>query len=175
MKYLENESIRLRALEPEDIDLLYKWENDTSLWETGSTLAPYSKFALKEYIKDARFDLFSLRQLRLMIELKDDGRRVAGMIDLYDFDPHHNRAGVGILIDPVCQKKGIACQSLRILERYVFDFLHLHQLFAYVPNENAASLRLFEKAGYQPAGILKEWLCVRDRWIDVTIMQRITD
>ena len=174
MKYLENETIRLRALEPEDIDLLYKWENDSSLWETGSTLAPYSRFALKEYIKEARLDLFTLRQLRLIIELKENNR-VAGMVDLYDFDPQHRRAGVGVLVDPACRKKGVAYQSLRILEKYAFDFLHLHQLFAYVPNENTVSSKLFRKLQYQPAGVLKEWLCIEKRRIDVTVMQRIAD
>ena len=44
MKWLENDTIRLRALEPEDLDLLYAWENDTSLWEFGSTLVPYSRY-----------------------------------------------------------------------------------------------------------------------------------
>ena len=38
---LENDEIKLRALEPEDISLLYVWENDTKLWEVGSTIAPF--------------------------------------------------------------------------------------------------------------------------------------
>ena len=172
MKYLENDVIRLRALEPKDIDLLYDWENDTSLWDRGNTLAPYSKYALEEYIRDARFDLFSVKQLRLIIELKNKENGAAGMIDLYDIDPHHSRAGVGILIDPKYQKRGIAFHALKILEAYAFEFLNLHQLFAYIPVENGVSLKLFEKLGYQSAGVLREWLFLNKRRIDVAVAQR---
>ena len=30
---MENELIRLRALEPDDVQVLYKWENDTEVWK----------------------------------------------------------------------------------------------------------------------------------------------
>ena len=50
MNLLESAIIRLRAPEPEDLELLYKWENDTSLWLAGNTRAPYSRFQLKQYI-----------------------------------------------------------------------------------------------------------------------------
>ena len=36
-------SIRLRAIEPEDLDLLYLIENDTRLWNVGTTNVPYSR------------------------------------------------------------------------------------------------------------------------------------
>ena len=39
MALLENERVCLRALEPEDLELLYRWENDSELWEVGNTLA----------------------------------------------------------------------------------------------------------------------------------------
>lgn len=175
MKFLENETICLRALEPEDAEYLYKWENDTALWQMGSTLSPYSRFAIEEYLKDARLDIFATRQLRLMVAAKTDSGNVAGMIDLYDFDPLHRRAGVGILIDPDYQNKGLATQALKEMERYAFDFLHFHQLYAYVPNVNTASYKLFQKLGYQSAGVLKEWLCVGKKWLDVTIMQKFID
>ena len=33
---MESELIRLRALEPEDVNILYKWENDTEIWKAVS-------------------------------------------------------------------------------------------------------------------------------------------
>jgi len=176
MKLLENDNIRLRALEPGDLPLLYKWENDSSLWEFGSTLSPYSKSTLEEYIRDSRLDIYTARQLRLMIELKHEGNATIGTIDLYDFDPHHNRAGIGILIDPAYQKRGFAAEALGLMEEYAFSFLLMHQLYAYVPNTNTTSLSLFRRAGYQPAGVLKKWLVVigghRD---DVTVLQKLAN
>ena len=175
MKFLESENLRLRALEPDDIDLLYKWENDSSLWEFGSTLAPFSKHVLEEYIYDSRLDIYNLRQLRLMIELKKQENAAVGTVDLYDFDPHHNRAGVGILIDSSYQMRGVATEALRLMEAYAFSFLHLHQLYAYVPNVNKASLKLFCKLGYEASGILKEWILAKENREDVTVFQRFAD
>lgn len=47
MSYLSGTNIYLRAIEPEDLDILYQWENDSSLWVHGCTLAPFSKFTLR--------------------------------------------------------------------------------------------------------------------------------
>ena len=38
---LVGENIRLRALEPEDLDLFYKWENDSSIWKIAKLISPF--------------------------------------------------------------------------------------------------------------------------------------
>ena len=43
---MENELIRLRALEPDDVQVLYKWENDTEVWKVSNTIVPFSKYML---------------------------------------------------------------------------------------------------------------------------------
>ena len=168
MKLLENDAIRLRAPEPEDLDKLYSWENDASLWEMGSTLSPYSRYVLKQYIADAGHDIYDHKQLRLIIELKESGITV-GTIDLYDFDPHHRRAGVGILIDATYQRKGYAKSALKLLMHYAFSFIKIHQLYACIPITNTPSLHLFEQCGFETMGILKDWLFTTNGYTDVRI------
>ena len=51
---INDDIIRLRALEPEDLECLYKWENDMDLWEVSDTLTPFSLFTLKKYIETCR-------------------------------------------------------------------------------------------------------------------------
>jgi len=97
MHILENKRILLRALEPEDLDVLYKWENDSSIWHLSSTITPFSKYTLKKYIEQAHQDIFEAKQLRLIIQQKQDSS-IIGAVDLFDYDPVHHRAGVGILI-----------------------------------------------------------------------------
>ncbi|WP_080904120.1 GNAT family N-acetyltransferase [Parabacteroides sp. Marseille-P3160] len=170
MLLLEDETIRLRALEPEDLDQLYRWENNSDLWELGSTLSPYSRFLLKSYIANSHLDIYEQKQLRLMIELLQT-KEAVGTIDLYDFDPRHRRAGVGILIDDTFHRKGIAGKALRLLKQYAFSFLNLHQLYAHVPVTNEASLHLFGKEGYRITGALSEWLATAQGYVDVNVMQ----
>lgn len=171
-KLLENEMIRLRGTEPEDLEVLYSWENDTEMWKNGVSIAPFSRFTIRQYLIDSKQDLFIDRQLRLMIELKESGETI-GTIDLYDFDPFHRRAGVGILIDKRFRKQGYGLQTLMLLEAYVFGFLNLHQLYAFIPASNILSIQLFTKAGYMPAGRLTEWLSSGDSFEDVQVMQNI--
>jgi len=97
---LSNDRVRLRALEPEDLELLYRWENDPELWEVGNTLAPYSRYILKEYIAGSDRSIYESRQLRFMIEECDTGTSV-GIVDLFDFEPHPNRAACGIMLDRI--------------------------------------------------------------------------
>lgn len=172
MELLQNETVRLRAPEPEDLELLYAWENNPGWWELGNTLAPYSRYLLKEYIAESHRDIFDLKQLRLMIDLCSTGATV-GMLDLYDFDPHHRRAGVGILVDPLYQKNGLATEALTLLVGYAFSFLKLHQLFVHIPIGNEPSKALFTRCGFTVTGILTDWITTKDGYSDVLTMQRI--
>jgi diamine N-acetyltransferase len=172
MPLLNNTIISLRAPEPEDLDKLYEWENNASLWELGSTRSPYSRYLLKQYIADSENDIYTRKQLRLIIELKETNTAV-GTIDLYDFDPHHHRAGVGILIDVAHQRKGFAKNALQLLIDYAFSFLNLHQLYAHIPVTNTPSLCLFAQCGFKTTGILKDRLLSPNGYVDVAFAVKI--
>lgn len=169
---LANETLFLRAPEPEDLDQFYKWENDTALWQYGATIAPFSKYTLKEYIATGGGDFFQVKQLRLMVVLKEQEQTV-GMVDLFDFDPFHRRAAIGILIDPEFQQKGLGKIVLDLIDEYAFRFLGIHMLYAHIPLLNHASIKLFEKAAYGQQGILNDWIRIGDQYHDVLILQKI--
>lgn len=171
---LSNDIITLRAPEPEDLDKFYNWENDTNLWSLGSTVTPFSKYVLKEYIATAGQDIYQTRQMRLMI-VQNSTDQVVGMIDLFDFDPFHRRAAMGLLIDPEHQRKHYGTMALELLEEYAFKFLGIHMLYAYVPVANEASLHLFEKKGFVNSGTMKAWIRVATQYEDVAFMQKINE
>lgn len=174
MTLLQNNNIRLRAPEPEDLDVFYRWENDTTLWKHGATLSPYSRYALKEYLSTIEQNIYQNNQLRFMIE-KLSGKLPAGTIDLYDFEPHHSRAGVGILIDETFRGGGIASEALELLVEYTFSFLNIHQLYAHIPVSNTVSIALFRKNGFSTSGILKDWVRIGEGYEDVFVMQLVTE
>lgn len=164
----------LRALEPEDIDILYSWENDMKLWEVSNTLTPFSRYQLKKYIEQSQLDIYQTKQLRLIIELERDGESntPVGLIDLFSFDPFHSRAGIGILINEAYRQKGYALDALNMFVEYCFQNLGLHQVYANISATNTASLKLFEKAGFQLSGIKKAWRKTRDGFVDEHFYQR---
>ena len=171
-KYLTNDLITLRAIEPEDIELLYAWENNSEIWEVSHTLVPFSKYILVQYIKNSDKDIYESKQLRLMIDT-NDGKTV-GAIDLFDFDPYHSRVGVGILINSYEDRsKGYASAALEILISYCFNKLKMHQIYANIETENKISLSLFEKFGFKICGTKKEWLQTGSGWKDEALLQLI--
>ena len=70
--FLMNERIYLRAVEPEDLDIMYEMENDPAMWDISNFTVPYSRYVLRQYIECSQCDVFSDKQLRLMIVRKED-------------------------------------------------------------------------------------------------------
>lgn len=171
---LSGELVRLRALEPEDIDILYRWENDTEIWKVSNTVAPFSKFILRQFIESQKADVFESRQLRLIVESQQTGKQI-GAIDLYDIDPFNCRAGVGILIyEKEDRHKGYATDALSIIVNYSFFVLSLHQIYCSVPTSNTQSLNLFKSKGFTTIGIRKEWTKTTADWQDEYMLQLIS-
>lgn len=164
-------NISFRAPEPGDIDILYKWENDISIWHLSNTITPFSRHVLEEYILNANQDIYSAKQLRLMII--NDKKDIVGCIDLFDFDPANMRAGIGILISEDYRDKGYATEALEMMIDYAFNTLHLHQLFCNITYDNTPSLKLFKKAGFEIIGLKKDWLRIKNSWTDEYILQLI--
>ena len=172
MEYLKGENSNLRALEPEDLEFLYTIENNESFWEISHTQTPFSKYLLKQYLENAHLDIFEAKQLRLLIEEKSTKRQI-GLIDLFDFNPQHKRAGIGILIHPDFQKNGFAFEALSILIDYAFKYLNLHQLYANITANNSKSISLFTKHKFKKAGIKKDWILSEGKFKDEILFQLI--
>ena len=163
--------VRLRAIEPGDEDILSRWENDQRIWQVSNTLAPFSKQILRDYLASAHLDIFQAKQLRLVIETVDQGAAV-GMIDLFDFDPHHQRAGVGILIGESADRgKGYAREALQILLHYAFSILYLNQVYCSIDESNLISVKLFEKAGFRVTGVREKWNRTLTGWSNEYFLQ----
>ena len=140
-------------------------------------IPPFSKYILEKYIENAHLDIYQVKQLRLMIDVTEQGKtksRTIGTIDLFDFDPYHNRAGVGILIgDKSDRKKGYATLALKKFIHYCFNTLQLHQLYCNITRGNSDSLRLFKRCGFKISGHKTDWIRTPDRYLEELFLQLI--
>ncbi len=161
--------VRLRALEPEDLDTLYGIENDMSLWNDGVTSVPYSRYVLYDYIANTSNDIYADRQVRMMIENAE--HEVVGIVDLINFDPKHLRAEIGIVIKRGFRNMGFAQSAVNRIKDYSLNILHLHQLYACVDKDNQQSVRLFEHCGFTRSNELKDWLFDGKKYHDALFMQ----
>jgi diamine N-acetyltransferase len=164
----------LRPIEPEDLDFLYPIENNELFWEVSHTQTPFSRYVLKQYLENAHLDIYETKQFRFIIEENSEKKQV-GMVDLFDFNPQHYRAGVGILIHPYYQNRGYAYEALSILIDYAFSYLNLHQLYANITSDNLKSLTLFEKSNFTKVGVKKDWIFVKGKYKDEILYQLIKE
>ena len=164
---MNSKKVTLRAIEPTDLDLLYRWENDDRVWFSSNITRPLSKQTLHRYI-DSITDIYTDKQVRLIIEI--EGLSV-GCIDLFDFDPLHQRAGVGIMIDCDFESQGFASGALKEIKSYAFTQLGIHQLYCNIASTNEKSIQLFTTNGFERTGTKTDWLRMDKKWVDELTLQ----
>ena len=166
---MHNDTLRLRALEPTDLDLLYAWENDAAVWTVSDTAAPYSRQVLWQYLENYTGDIYQSRQLRLMIEL-NDGTAV-GTVDFFHYDPLNNRAEMGLLIAPEHRGHGYGQMALQLARDYAAQHIGMRQLYVYIRTDNTTCLKLFQNFGFEQCGVLKSWVKRGRQYHDVALLQ----
>ncbi len=168
MKEEKLPSVILRAMEPEDLDMMYTIENDRDTWNVTDINTPYSRFLLHEFIANATGDIYTDKQVRLVIT--DKWKVFIGMIDLFNFNPQHKRAEVGIIIRKAYRDQGYGKAALLELISYARKIIHIHQLYVYMNVDNISCVKLFEETGFERDAELKDWVFDGENYHNVYMM-----
>ncbi len=170
-----SETVCLRALEPEDLDLLYTIENDETMWDVSDNPLPYSRYALRQYLAEQPRDIHEARELRLAVVEKATGEAV-GLVDLVNYSPADRRAEVCIAVLREKRGRGIGLAALGVLEQYAGHYLGIRMLYALVScTNNPLCHKLFLRAGYTPAAVLPRWHRHNNTYEDVQVFIREID
>ncbi|EFA97753.1 GNAT family N-acetyltransferase [Hoylesella timonensis] len=162
-------NVVLRAMEPEDLDLLYQIENDIKLWNIGLTNVPYSRYVLHDYIATSSGDIYTDKQVRLIIE--NEERQTIGLVDIMNFNPQNRRAEMGIVVQEAFRQKGYGKDAIQKVMRYAKEVLHLHQLYVVVNSSQKPTIRLFLRMGFKETCQLTDWLYDGEVYHDATLLQ----
>lgn len=153
-------SIRLRAPEPSDLDVLYRWENDATQWHNSLTAPLTSRHALWRYIDGYSGDLTADGSLRMMIETASESAAACavGTIDLCDYDQRNRTVWISIYIDRHYRGTGIGGAALRQAMTLAADACGIRMAGAMISADNLASQALFARAGFTCTGSLPGWI-----------------
>ncbi len=169
---MHGNKIRLRALEPSDAGTVYEWENDPSVWKFGDRRWPVSLSDVKSLIERSDLDIWQTRQMRFMIDSLEDGRSV-GCVDIYDFDPLNMHCSLGVLVESGSRGNGFAREAVALVENFAREVLVAHSINVTVAADNEPSVALFQAAGYERVGVMKDNLR-RDRmFVDEVLLQKV--
>lgn len=161
--------IYLRTIDSGDFEIINRWENSPEYWTISGTQVPFSKDLILAYVHDSQ-DIYQSKQVRFIICLLENDKPI-GHVDLFDFEPHHSKAGVGILIVKTEQRKGYAKEALKILKNYCIQHLGLRNLYCNIIEDNEASIHLFETLGFEKIGLQKDWIKEGYEWKNVWLLQ----
>ncbi|SEE37521.1 aminoglycoside 6'-N-acetyltransferase [Streptomyces sp. 2231.1] len=113
--------------------------------------------------------------------LEDDGchcltvhhqQRIIGMIQWYsEEDPDYRHAGIDIFLDPAVHGGGLGTDAVRTLARHLIHDRGYHRLVIDPAADNTAAIRCYEKVGFRPVGIMRQYeRGPDDTWHDGLLM-----
>jgi aminoglycoside 6'-N-acetyltransferase len=81
---------------------------------------------------------------------------VVGSIAFYEeADPDHRHAGMDLFLATASQNEGLGTEALRLLARYLLDVRGHHRLIIDPAAANERAIRVYERIGFKPVGILR--------------------
>jgi|SRR5581483_8376345 len=103
---------------------------------------------------------------------------VAGMIQFSEeLEPRYRHASIDLFLDPPLRGRGHGTDAIRHLVRYLIDELGHHRITIDPATTNAAAIRSYEKAGFRPVGVMRQYErdVDGDRWHDGLLMELLAD
>lgn len=128
--------ISLRSANYEDCTLLFKWANDSQVRKNAFST---NNIDLESHIKWYE-NKMNDENTRIFIVLKDNVEVGQIRVDISD-----NKGFIDYSIDKNYRGQGIGTQILKLIK---FEITKVN-LIGYVKKENIASMKAFEKAGYE--------------------------
>jgi RimJ/RimL family protein N-acetyltransferase len=164
---LSGQKVNLRALEPSDYELIWRWMNDTvSMVYWGR---PGNTVSLSEIARQEDSQALRGNSRKYMVETKDGA--AIGIVDYYDLDWQARSAWVSILIgEEDFWGGGYGTDAMRTLLAYLFRQLGLHRITLTTHESNERAQRSYEKSGFVREGILRDWAYFNDRWVNGVLM-----
>jgi len=127
---------------------------------------------LEAALKALRKDLESDAQGNSMcwaVTLKGQDEMIGKCI-LFQFSQTNHRAEIGYILNRNYWRQGLMQQALEAVINFAFNTLNLNRIEADVDTENAGSLGLLEKLGFEREGLFRERWFVYDEWQDSVML-----
>ncbi len=164
---LEGTLVRLRALEPTDLERAYTWINDREVTRYLAARYPLSRADEERWLKEAPTNSFA--GVRLAIETKD-GVDI-GNINLHQANAEDRKAGLGIMIgDKAYWSNGYGTDAIVTLLRLAFHEMGLNRVWLHVFDFNERAIACYTKCGFREEGRLRQHRFTEGRYVDTLVM-----
>lgn len=165
---LEGRLVRLRAREPEDEPLLYRWFNDPEVTMHLSLRYPLSHAQEKDFIQGSA--RIGYNAATFGVETIAESQLIGG-VGFESVSPENRSAVLGIAIgDKQFWNSGYGTDAMRVICRFGFDMMNLHRIELEVYADNARAVHVYEKVGFQLEGIRRRAIFKFGHYQDLHVM-----
>jgi RimJ/RimL family protein N-acetyltransferase len=166
MNYWQGAKIRLRALEPSDAEIFYKWDQNSERARNLDFVWPPTSLAFaRAWIEEQSKKRLENDTYHWVIE--DRNGAPVGSISTHDCDRRRGTFSYGIDIAPEHQRKGYASEAIRLILKWYFEELGYQKANVSIVSYNTASINLHEKLGFQREGTLRRMTFSRGEYFDL--------
>jgi RimJ/RimL family protein N-acetyltransferase len=164
----QGERVRLRAIEPEDWEIFFTWNQDGAMVRRLDFLhAPMSREATRQQTARNALERPEMDAFRFVVE-SIEGVTVGG-IGTHQCDRRVGSFAYGLNVLPDHRRKGYASEAVRLVLRYYFDELRYQKCTIQIYDFNEASIALHEALGFQPEGRMRRMAFTAGRHFDVLV------
>ena len=142
--------IKPRRFNDKDIKIRVDWINDPRINQTMFFDLPASVINTEKWYNNIREN--SKRIDFTFVNNEDDIIAMGGFTDISSI---HKNAEFYVMVNPEMQGKGIGKQVSIWMYNYAFSVLDLNKIFLYTNDDNIAAFSIYEKAGFQLEGVLR--------------------
>lgn len=169
---LTGKLVRLRAIEPTDLERIQVWINDREVTQWLSARYPLSMAQEQRWLEGVASRPHA-EGITLAIETLTEDRHI-GSISLTRKSVESRNAELGIMIgDKPSWNAGHGTDAILTLLTFGFDEMNLHRIQLSVLDTNARAIACYRKCGFKEEGLLREDVYKAGRYHDMVIMSTL--
>jgi RimJ/RimL family protein N-acetyltransferase len=170
--FLIGNRIYFRPLEKSDAPVAQRWFNDPVVRRGTLQHRPLSLAAEEGRIAQLADNP---AHLVCLVAMKESDEPI-GMCGLHEISLKDRCAEFGCAIgEPAHWGRGLGSELTALMVGYGFDTLNLNRIHLTVFDDNAAAIRVYEKAGFRREGVLRQGQYREGRYWDLLMMSILRD
>lgn len=172
--YWQGHRVRLRAGEPDNWEVLWRWNQDGELLRHLERIhPPQSQAAVRRWAEETATQQPKDDEFGVTIE-NLAGEPVGGL-GIHDCDPVGGTFSYGLSIAREHRRRGYASDAIGLVLRYFFEERRYHKAWVHVYSFNEASIRLHERLGFRQEGRLRQMFFTRGQYHDIIVLGLLAD
>lgn len=164
--YLETKRLILRAIEPADLEALYRFRSLPKVYrymvskpDTQKDTANFIKWTIAERKKKPILNHY----WAVVVQKTGD---LIGKCNINIVNPGHREASLGYDLHPDFWDQGYATEAAKRMIAFGFKDLKLHRIYATCDPKNVGSRKVLLKAGMKWEGTFRKNMLQKGKWRD---------